>query len=126
MDTPPSPPVRSRPPVYRKDGWTPAVQAAFIASLMEQGSVQVAADHARRHVTSAYRQRARNPVFASAWDAARAEAYGRLREEALERVLGGSDGETGYDDVGGDMLSRRSDRLLIAMLNHMSPQRGVF
>ena len=81
----------------RKDGWTPEVMEMFIIQLIETGSVRKAAGNVDRHVTTAYRLRARDPAFAKAWDAARRMAYARLRDEAMERVIDGSPQEIWHD-----------------------------
>lgn len=103
----------------REDGWTPQAMEEFIIALMETGSVRRAADRVDRHVTTAYRTRARVPEFARAWDAARRMAYARLRDEAMERAL-----EGGFEQVwnNGEMVGMKrvfNDRLLMNLLNHL-------
>ena len=60
-------PMRSR-----RDGWTVARQAAFIAALVETGSVMGACEAVGMSRKSAYQLRARPRAesFAAAWDAA--------------------------------------------------------
>lgn len=60
-------PVPVRP---RKDGWTPARQAAFLGALAETGSVEAAARCVGLSRESAYRLRAKPGAgsFAAAWD----------------------------------------------------------
>jgi hypothetical protein len=116
-EAPFNPPPRI--PFYREDGWTPEVQEEFIVSLISCGSVQKAADHVDRHITSAYRLRARNPEFARAWDTARRMAYATLRDEAMDRALNGTPQQVWRKGVWVEMKRVYSDRLLIAMLNHL-------
>lgn len=125
MDTNPAPPPRA--PIQREDGWTPQVQERFIMALIEHGSVQAAAREVDRHVTSAYRLRHREPGFAGAWDAARRLAYARLRDEAMDRALNGTPEEVWHDGQWVGMKRVRSDRLLIALLDHLraDPPAGM-
>ena len=118
MDTEPFSPESFRAR-YRDDGWTPEAMEGFIIGLIETGSVRRAADRVDRHVSTAYKTRARVPEFARAWDAARRMAYARLRDEAMERALQG-----GYEQVwnNGEMVGVKrvfNDRLLINLLNHL-------
>lgn len=127
MDTNPEPTAElattsghfTRPPAYRLDGWTLEIQEAFIIALIEHGSVQAAANVVDRHITSAYRLRARDAGFAAAWDAARRMAYARLRDEAMDRALNGTPQEVWHDGAWMGMKRVRSDRLLIALLGHL-------
>ncbi len=75
----PQPQTRRRIPAFhpvpvcpRRDGWTPARQAAFIGYLTETRSVLAAARRAGMGRESAYRLRRRPGAagFAAAWDAA--------------------------------------------------------
>ena len=68
---------RSRPPAFtpvrlrtRRDGWSPARQAAFLAQLFIRGSVAAAARAVGRSRASAYalRRKRGGESFASAWD----------------------------------------------------------
>ncbi|MEY2882647.1 MAG: hypothetical protein RL490_371 [Pseudomonadota bacterium] len=122
MDTNQNPIHPARQPYYREDGWTPDIQEAFIVALIEHGSVQVAANNVGRHVTSAYRLRARDTKFATAWDAARRMAYARLRDEALDRAINGTPQEVWKGDEWVGMKRVRNDRLLIAMLEHLKTE----
>ena len=103
----------------REDGWTPEVMEMFIIQLIETGRVRTAASNVDRHVTTAYRLRARDPAFARAWDAARRMAYSRLRDEAMERVIDGSPQEVWKDGQWVGMKRVYSDRLLMNLLNHL-------
>ncbi len=103
----------------REDGWTPDIREAFIAGLIEHGSVRAAAKDVDRHVTTAYRLRRRDPAFAAAWDAARRMAYARLRDEAIERALDRPSQEVREDGEWIGTMPDRSDRLLMALLTHL-------
>ncbi len=103
----------------REDGWTPEVMEMFIIELIETGSVRKAASNVDRHVTTAYRLRARDPAFAAAWDAARRMAYARLRDEAMERALDGTPQQVWKDGEWIGMKRVYSDRLLMNLLNHL-------
>lgn len=103
----------------REDGWTPQVMEEFIINLVETGSVRKAAMNVERHVTTAYRLRARNPAFAKAWDAARRMAYSRLRDEAMERIIDGTFQQVWKDGQHIDVKRVWNDRLLMNMLNHL-------
>jgi hypothetical protein len=118
MDNNHTPPAQP-PQRQREDGWTPDVQEGFITALIQEGSVRVAAKQVDRHVTSAYRLRARDPAFAKAWDAARRMAYARLRDEAIERAIDGTPQEVWHNGEWIGMKRVRNDRLLIAMLAHL-------
>jgi len=108
--------ARSR---QREEGWTPQVMEAFIVQLIERGSVRAAARAVDRHVTTAYRLRAREPAFAAAWDAARRMAYARLRDEAMERALDGTPQQVWKDGEWIGMKRVFNDRLLMNLLNHL-------
>lgn len=60
------------PPRFRRDGWTPQRQLAFLDMLGSTHSVTKAARAAGMSRESAYRLRARDPqgLFAAAWDRA--------------------------------------------------------
>ena len=79
-DAPPAPRIPAFHPVpvgARRDGWTPARQAAFVGMLAETGSVEGACRAVGMGKHSAYRLRQRPGAagFAAAWDA----ALGKLR-----------------------------------------------
>jgi hypothetical protein len=108
--------TRSR---QREEGWTPEVMEMFIIHLIETGSVRKAARLCERHVTTAYRLRAKEPAFAVAWDAARRMAYARLRDEAMERALDGTPQQVWKDGAWVGMKRVYNDRLLMNVLNHL-------
>ena len=103
----------------RKDGWSPARQAAFIQALEVSGSVAAAAETVGMDEGSAYRLR-RHPEaegFRRAWAVAVARTWQRVEQTALERVIHGEI-ETIERDGMVVMTRRRpcSDRLMIHML----------
>ena len=91
----------------------------FIIHLIETGSVRRAARNVDRHVTTAYRLRAKEPAFAAAWDAARRMAYARLRDEAMERAIDGTPQQVWQDGQWTGMKRVYNDRLLMNLLNHL-------
>ena len=107
----------------RHDGWTMARQLDFLESLAATGNVATAAASVGKSASSAYRLRGRleGDLFGYGWKAALAMAYHRLRELALERIETGVPAATVYK---GEVVSAKtvfSDRLLIAMLDHLKP-----
>lgn len=82
-------PVPTRP---RRDGWSPRVQADFIAALVAGGSVTAACAAVGRSAASAYALRKRPDAigFAAAWDFAAGEGAARVLGTAIERALHGS------------------------------------
>lgn len=110
----------------RIDGWSPAVQEAFVAALIETGSVRMAAAAVGMHFTSAYRLRARDTAFALAWNAARAMAYARLRDEAMQRGLHGTEEDVWHQ---GERVGTRvvhDNRLLMQLLGHLHAESVSF
>ncbi len=88
LDTAPFVPVAPRP---RRDGWTPAVQHAFIAAIAVGGSVSEACRHVGRSRKSAYALRQRDDAaeFAAAWDDAISGSEDHLVDGAVERCIDG-------------------------------------
>ncbi len=112
----------------RADGWTPETQQAFIESLAQSGCVRQAAASVNRAVSGLYRLRAREDAhaFRAAWDAALGLAYTRLHEIAMDRIRNGLEQRTFDSD--GNMIARKivhNDRLLMFLLDHSRPDRGV-
>jgi hypothetical protein len=108
----------------RSDGWSTVVQRRFIEALAETGSVSDAAAVVGRHVSSAYRLRARPEAaaFRAAWAAASAMAYQRLHDLALDRIAKGT--EEPVLDKDGHCVFRKTvhdNRLLMFMLDHLRP-----
>jgi phage terminase small subunit len=63
----------------------------FLDALREGATNAAAARAAGVSRMTAYRERARNPDFAAAWDDAIEDGTDRLEEEAMRRALAGSD-----------------------------------
>lgn len=113
-------PVPSRP---RRDGWTPAVQSAFIAALAAGESVASACREVGRSPKSAYalRRRAGAVRFCAAWDAAVAETAIIVTGRAIERCMEGTLKPVMYRGrIVGERLVH-NDRLLMLMLRRSSP-----
>ena len=108
-------PVAPRP---RRDGWTAAAQAAFIAALVAGESVSAACRSVGRSRNSAYALR-RQPdaaSFAAAWDAAEAEAVAVATHFALDRCLSPTERPVLYR---GRIVGQRvvhNDRLMMQIL----------
>lgn len=107
----------------RHDGWTVARQLEFLEELGQHGNVARAAAAVGMSASSAYRLRGRagGSAFAYGWRAALRLAYFQYRDIVRERVENGVPTPVFYK---GEMTSSRlvfSDRLLIAMLNHLKP-----
>lgn len=89
-DSPPEPLLLFTPVVparRRHDGWTDAVQRAFVDALQRTGVVAAACRAVGRAVSSACALRARagpNHPFVRAWDMALDEAQTRAIDRALE------------------------------------------
>lgn len=116
-------------PVLRKpraDGWTPQRQVDFIAALADGGCVEQAAREVGMSVTSCYRLR-RAPGaenFATAWDAAIAQAARQLVDIAFDRAIHGSN-EPVFDREGNRVgrRMRQNDRLLMFLMRAYMPER---
>jgi len=107
----------------RHDGWTYARQHAFLEALKDSGNVGRAAAVVGKSASSAYRMRGRpgSDVFDHGWRAAQAMAYHRLRDIALDRIDNGVATPSTYH---GEVVATKtvfSDRLLIALLEHLKP-----
>jgi len=115
----------------RNDGWTPITQRRFIETLADTGSVSRAAREVCMSLTSCYRLRresraAADPQirgFADAWDAAIAEASGRLVDIAMDRAVNGVEDHV-LDRNGRHVYTRYrySDRLLTFLLRAHHPR----
>lgn len=109
--------------VARHDGWTLERQLGFLEALAGDGSVARAAAAVGLSPSSAYRLRGRSDglAFDYGWRAATAMAYHHIREIALDRI---AHGVTTPQLYRGEIVSTRtifSDRLLVAMLDHLKP-----
>ena len=107
----------------RHDGWTLERQVDFLEALAATGNVPRAAAVVGMSASGAYRARGRagNEVFAFGWQAAQGMAYDRLREIAIDRIEHGVATPSTHK---GEVVATKtvfSDRLLIAMLNHLKP-----
>lgn len=87
---PPSPTL-PEPFRYRHDGWSPARQAEFVATLARTGCVRDACRAVGISSTSAYRARRRMPDFAEQWDLALRRAAVSLEAVAWQRAVEGVD-----------------------------------
>ena len=74
----------------RHDGWDGPKKATFCQALAETGIVSDACFAVQMSARSAYTLRHRDPVFASAWEAALSMARARLADDLLARSLQGS------------------------------------
>ena len=115
---PPSPAL-PEPFRYRHDGWSPARQAEFVATLARTGCVRDACRTVGISTTSAYRARRRMPDFAEQWDLALKRASVSLEAVAWQRAVEGVDEPivSGGRIIG--TRKRRSDALLRLLI-----QRG--
>lgn len=73
----------------RHDGWTPAVRAAFLDALRQFGSVRHALAAVGKARSGAYSLKARDPLFAAAWDDSLAEAALPVTTRLIDRAIGG-------------------------------------
>jgi hypothetical protein len=114
-DPTPFTPAAPRP---RRDGWTPAVQAAFVAALAAGGSVLDACRHVARSRNSAYalRQRADAGGFAAAWDNAISVTEDALAGGAVERCIDGTQVPVFYRGREVGARKQYDNRLLMFML----------
>ncbi|MGI4877598.1 MAG: hypothetical protein ACRYG4_08945 [Janthinobacterium lividum] len=122
-DEAPSPTPRAT----RSDGWTTERQFGFLEELAACGNVEQAAAAVDMSPSSAYRLRARDAAgpFAFGWRAASAMAYYAMRELAMARVTRGVTQPIMYR---GEIIGTKviySDRLLIALLEHLQPVAGA-
>ena len=109
----------------RHDGWTVERQLGFLRALADSGSVTRAAESVGMSPASAYRRRgrARGDAFAYGWQAAQAMAYYRLRDIALERIEHGVVTPSTFRGEVVDTKVVFSDRLLVALLDHLRPSQ---
>ncbi|MGB7404523.1 MAG: hypothetical protein WA906_02425, partial [Pacificimonas sp.] len=126
--------TRDRLPADHPRRWTRERQEMFIRVLAFTGCVSEAALAAGMTRASAYhlRRQAKHAAFAEAWECALVHAAQRLKDIAFERCFAGTVEEI-FDAEGQltAMRRRRSDRLLIHMMeHHVSPlhngPRGIF
>ena len=111
----------------RHDGWTRERELGFLEALADGANVARAAAAVGMSASGAYRLRGRleGDIFAYGWKAAQAMAYYRLRDIALDRIDHGVATPSVYH---GEVVATKtvfSDRLLVAMLNHLKPALGT-
>lgn len=98
----------------RRDGWTPALKARFLAVLSETGNARLAARRCELSAQSAYVQRRRDAAFARGWAAALLLARDHGAQVLAERAIEGVEEQIYYR---GELVGtrRRYDaRLLLA------------
>jgi hypothetical protein len=101
---------------------TPEKEVAFLAALAETCSVS----HACRAVgivrTTAYDWRREDPVFAAAWERAKAVGVAALEDEAVRRAHEGVDEPVFYQGRASGTVRKYSDTLLIFLLKGHKPE----
>ena len=109
----------------RHNGWSAAVQLAFIEALAETGSVEAACRRVNRSAVGAYLIR-RHPEAASfrkAWEAALDLGMQRVEDVAMDRALNGVEVPVyAYGKIIGTRTVY-NDRLLMFMLRNRAPKR---
>lgn len=109
----------------RSNGWTPAVQCAFIEALADTGSVSSACRAVGRADHGAYLLR-RHPEaeeFRAAWDAALDLGIQRIEDVAMDRALNGVEIPVySYGKLVGTRVVH-NDRLLMFMLRNRASGR---
>lgn len=109
----------------RSNGWSAAVQLAFIEALAETGSVESACRRVNRASVGAYLLR-RHPQAASfrkAWEAALDLGMQRVEDVAMDRALNGVEVPVyAYGKIIGTRTVY-NDRLLMFMLRNRAPKR---
>ena len=110
---------RATPDNGRSDGWTPLCRRIFLEVLAETGRVSRACEYCQLTPQSAYKLRARDPLFAASWDAACELARAPLADALYERAL---DGVTDTITRNGEVVAERhrhDNRLSIAVLHRL-------
>lgn len=107
----------------RHDGWTAERQRGFLRALADTGCISEAAHATGITPRSAYRLRnhPEGTAFAAAWDQALQLAAARLMTTAYERAIKGGIREMWKDGKIVAEVREPSDRLLVWLLNRMSP-----
>lgn len=107
----------------RHDGWTAERQRGFLRALADTGCISEAAHATGITPRSAYRLRnhPQGTAFAAAWDRALQLAAARLMTTAYERAIKGGIREMWKDGKIVAEVREPSDRLLVWLLNRMSP-----
>lgn len=116
-------PVPRRKP--RRDGWTPAIQRAFIEALADTGSVRSACRRVGRSEVGAYQLR-RQPEageFRAAWHAALDLGVQKVEDVVMDRALNGVEVPVwSYGKPVGTRIAY-NDRLLMFILRNRAPER---
>ena len=107
----------------RRPNAPPGWRDKFIATLRETGNVAYSCSLAVVRNWTAYRARRDHPNFAAQWDAALAEACGRLEEEARQRAVDGITRKVFYHGNECGEIHMRSDQLLMFLLKAHNPAR---
>lgn len=110
---------RATPDHGRTDGWTPFARRLFLEVLSETGRVTRACEYCRLTPQSAYKLRARDPLFAASWDAACELARAPLADALYEKAL---DGVTETIIKDGEVVAERhrfDSRLSVSVLNRL-------
>ena len=98
----------------RRDGWTPALKARFLAILAESGNVRLAARRCGLSAQSAYVQRRRDARFARAWAAALRLARDHCEQVLHDRAIEGIEEPVWYHGELVGTRRRYDTRLLLA------------
>lgn len=110
---------RACPEGNRHDGWTPFYRRLFLEVLAETGRVSLACEYCQLTPQSAYKLRARDPLFAAGWDAACEIARAPLADALYEKAM---DGVTETVTRDGEVVAERhrfDSRLSIAVLHRL-------
>lgn len=94
----------------RKDGWSKADEATFLAVLAETCNASEAARQIGKGRTSAYRRKKADPGFARAWEEAIEMGYGEIELMLMRAVLFGSETEEIVMDGEGAVKTRKVKR----------------
>ena len=106
-------------PEGRSDGWTPAARMGFLRLVAEHGRVSHACQCIGLSKQSVYSLRARDPLFATGWDAACQLSRMPLADTLYEQAADGLTDTITRDD--GRIVTRHriDTRLSIAVLNRL-------
>lgn len=106
----------------RRDGWTPARKAQFLALLAETGNVRLTARRCRLSAQSAYVQRRRDRLFARGWASALWLARDHAEQVLADRAIEGVEEEIWYRGERVGTRRRYDSRLLLAHLARLDRQ----
>ena len=106
----------------RSDGWTSFKRKAFLNDLAERGSVTAACKTASMNARSAYQLRHRDPLFATAWQAALVFAHQRLADDVIDRSISGCVEQIYRDGAIVGERHRYDNKLSIAVLGRLDRQ----